>query len=88
MRRARMTKKPQGSALLYMLAEAGYDYGHVVGLFGCAGPFFGGIHQGFGDDLRRGALHVDGGLLQAADAELFAVHIFRLDQAVTVADEK
>jgi hypothetical protein len=27
-----------------VLAEAGDDYGHVVGLFGAAGPLFGGGH--------------------------------------------
>ena len=71
-----------------LLAEAGYDYGHVVGLFGGAGPFFGGGHEGFGDGAGRFALDVDGGLLQAADAEFFAVDIFRLDQTVTIADQQ
>src|SRR6266481_4760778 len=71
-----------------ILVQAGDDYGHVIGLLGGAGPFFGGGHQGFGDDLRRRALHVDGGLLQAANAELFAVDIFRFNQSVTVADEQ
>ena len=73
---------------LAMLAQARDDYGHVVGLLWRAGPFFCGIHQGFGDDLRAGALHVHSGLLQAADAEFFAVNIFGLDSAVAVAHEQ
>ena len=34
------------------LAHAGYNYCYVVGLFGCAGPLFGGGYQIFGDRLR------------------------------------
>ena len=33
-------------------------------------------------------MHVDGGLLEATDAELFTIDIFGLDQAVAVADEE
>jgi len=32
-------------------------------------PIFGSIHQRFGDNMWRGRLAVNGGLLQATDAE-------------------
>jgi hypothetical protein len=32
------------ASLIEPLSQAGDDYGHVVGLLGGAGPFFGGCH--------------------------------------------
>src|SRR5882724_2525052 len=69
------------------LLEAGDDYGHVVGLFWGAGPFFGCGHQGLGYYSGFGGLHADGGFFHAADAEFLAVNVFGLDETVAVADE-
>ncbi len=39
-----------------LLVQSGDDYGHVIGLLGSAGPFFGSGHEGLGDNLWGGAL--------------------------------
>src|SRR5713226_10197014 len=64
------------------------DYRHVVGLFGSPGPLLRRGHQRLGNHKWRGALQVDRGFLQAANAKFFAVHVFRLDQTVTIADQQ
>src|SRR5579859_6341964 len=64
------------------------DDGHIIGLFGSPGPFVGRDHQGASDGVRIRGLYANRSLLQAADAELLAVSIFRLDQAVTVLNQK
>src|SRR5258706_12003392 len=69
------------------LSQARDDYGHVVGLLWRAGPFFCGVHQGLGDDLRGRTLHLYRGFLHASDAEFLTVSIFCLDQAIALAHE-
>ena len=65
-----------------MLAHAGYYHGDVVGLFGRAGPLFGGGYQIFGDGLGMEAALAEDFFAQARDAEFFAVNIFWFGQAV------
>jgi len=67
---------PRSLATINTLAHAGYYYGDVVGLFGCAGPLFGGGDQIFGDRLRVQAALAKDFVPQAVDAEFFAVDIF------------
>src|SRR5260221_1349914 len=76
------------ASLIEPLSQAGDDYGHVVGLFGPAGPFLGGGHERLGDNLPGGTLHVNSGLLQVADAEFLSIHVLRFNQAVPRADEQ
>src|SRR6266849_10674283 len=71
-----------------VLPEPRDDHRHVIRLFGSPGPLFRCSHQRFGDQERRRALHVDGGLLETANSKFFAIDIFRLNQAVTVADQQ
>src|SRR5260221_12901055 len=72
--------------LIEPLSQAGDDYGHVVGLFGRAGPFLGGGHERLGDNLRGGALHLNRGLLQAAGSRFLGIHMSRFHPAGSVAD--
>src|SRR5882724_1853527 len=87
--RAFMGKKLEYSvAREERLAKARDDNSHVIGLLGSASPLFGSGHERFGDHERSRALQTDGGFLQPTNAKFFAVDIFRLDEAVTVANEQ
>jgi hypothetical protein len=64
------------------LAHAGDYYCDVVGLFGCAGPLFGGGYQVFGYGLGVEAALAEDFFAQATDSEFFAVNIFWFGEAV------
>src|SRR6185437_12783656 len=78
----RMTNEKQGSA------EAGDDYGHVVGLLGGAGPLFDGGEQTFGDTFDGEIAEAENFGGEARSAEFFSIDIFRFEQAVAESDEK
>src|SRR5882757_8999938 len=71
-----------------VLPEPCHDYGHVISLLGSPSPFFRCRHQRLCDHQGLGGLHVDGSFLQTANPKFFTVDVFRLDQAVTIANQQ
>src|SRR6267143_5061406 len=71
-----------------VLPEPRDDHRHVIGLFRSPGPFLSRSHQRLRNHKRRSALQANRGLLQTADPEFFAIHVFRLNQAVTIPDQQ
>src|SRR5712672_2899548 len=68
---------PAAEPALNTSTQARDDHGHVVGLFGGAGPFVGGLHHALRDGTGRSCIQAQCGIPQALDAKLLAVDIFR-----------
>src|SRR5712692_3054957 len=62
--------------------------GHIIRLLGSSGPFFRGGHERLRNHQRCGPVNSDSHFLQPGDSKFFAINIFRLDQAITIADEQ
>src|SRR5579864_9330670 len=69
-------------------AEAGDDYGHVVGLLGRAGPLLDRGKQAVGEALRRDIAETQNFVGQTRGAELLAINVLGLEQTVTESDKE
>src|SRR5262245_44572426 len=64
------------------------DDRHIIGLFRSARPLFRGGHERFRNHQWLCALYADGRILQSRDSKLLAIHVFRLNQAIAVANQQ